>query len=381
MTRPGKVVICGGGIAGACAGLALQARGMEAVVLEKRDRHDALGAGIQLAPNATRLLRGLGVEMRGRVLHPVAIEIRDGISNQLAYRVPLGESLEQRYGAPYWILNRGDLLDALWQRLEASNILSMRQEVTGFEMKEDGVVVHCADGREIKSDYLIGADGVHSKIRQQAFPEIHEPRYSGHVAWRLQVEQDGEAIVPKNKVSVWCGRGRHLVAYPLPDKRVNIVAIAEQEQQHTSDVMDVFADWHVAKHWLQSLAGETWKRWHLLERKVPAIWSRGRVGLLGDACHPMLPFLAQGAAMAIEDAVALAKSLEKGNGLQGLHAPHRVRRVRRLHREIALQTRFFHRHGVAGQLAWHAAATSIGRIFPERLRDVRLGWLYGAAEL
>ena len=381
MTRAGKVVICGGGIAGACAGLALQARGIEAVVIEKRDKQDNAGAGIQLAPNATRLLRALGVEMRGRTLHPEAIEIHDGISNELAYRVPLGESLEQRYGAPYWILNRGDLLDALWQRLEANNRLLMRQEVVGFEQQGNGIVARCADGREIEGDYLIGADGVRSKIRERLFPKMKEPAYSGHVAWRLQVEQDGSDIIPKDKVRVWCGDRCHLVAYPLPDKRVNIVAIAEQQQQHTGDVIDVFAGWHVAKHWLQSLAGLPWKRWHLLESEVPALWSSERVGLLGDACHPMLPFLAQGAGMGIEDAVALAQSLERGDGLQGLHAPHRVHRVRRVQREIALQTRFFHRHGVAGRLAWHAPATSIGRIFPEMLRDVRLSWLYGDARI
>ena len=362
----GGIVICGGGVAGLCAALALQAKGIESIVLEQRDGDEEAGAGIQLAPNATRCLRTLDVEprLRAAALKPGAIEILDADSGALAYRIPLGESLEKHYGSPYLVMHRGDLLDILRQQLKNP---PLHKRVAGFEELPESVVVHCTDGGAVEGDYLLGADGVGSIIRKQLFPMQATPLSGEHVAWRAQA--DDNTLVPDNNVRAWCSEGCHLVAYRLPDTtrgkgRLNLVALAQENERPPVET------------WLKGLPELSWKKYPLFEGEVLKRFSHGRVGLLGDAAHPMLPFLAQGAGMAIEDAVALAQSFERSEGLRGPDAPSRLRRLKKVRRAILFQGHIFHRQGFWGRLAWSRAAAFLARLAPRQLRDARLGWLY-----
>ena len=361
-----RIVICGGGVAGLCAALALQAKGIESIVLEQRNGEDEIGAGIQLAPNATRCFRMLGVEphLRAAALEPGAVEILDADSGTLAYQIPLGESLGKLYGAPYLVMHRGDLLDVLRQQLKNP---PLHKQVAGFEEQRESIAARCTDGSAVEGDYLLGADGVGSIIRKQLFPQRAAPLSGRHAAWRAQV--DDNAAVPDNNVRAWCSRGCHLVAYRLPDTargkgRVNLVALAQEDKRPP------------VESWLKGLPELSWKKYTLFESGIPERFSRGRAGLLGDAAHPMLPFLAQGAGMAVEDAVALAQSFGKGEGLRGLDALCRLQRLRRVRRAILFQGRIFHRQGFWGRLAWSRTATSLARLAPQQLRDTRLGWLY-----
>lgn len=384
-----RIVICGAGIAGACAALALQEQGIEALVVERSDKHVEAGAGIQLAPNATRLLYALG--LRTELLEccgaPEAIEIRDGATDKLGYRIPLGNSLQQRFGAPYLVTHRGDLLAALWQQLQEKNSLLLNREVVGVLQEKHGVVAQFRDGSALEGDLLIGADGVHSLIRKKLFPDAMEPSGSRYIVWRLQCgDSREEAIDPKKLVCVWCGNARHVVSYALPKtsrrkEQINVVAITERNAvgQYCNpgeEVAAAFANWKPMGNWLEGLTHHPWRKRILPEGGLLSHWSQGSIGLLGDACHPMLPFLAQGAGMAVEDAFSLARSLKKGDGLKGLDRPQRLIRLRRVQKATDFQSQFFHRRGWLGNLAWHPVALLLGRCFPETLRDMRLGWLY-----
>ena len=362
----GRIVICGGGIAGLCAALALQAKGIKSIVLERRDSDDIAGAGIQLAPNATRWLRALDFDsqLRALALKPGAVQILDAETGALAYQIPLGDPLERHYGAPYLVMHRGDLLDVLRQQLKSP---LLHRQVIGFEEKHNKVIVNCADGSAVEGDYLLGADGVGSVVRKQLFPRQLVESPGQHAAWRTQINDD--AIIPDNNVRAWCSKGCHLIAYRLPSTkrgkgRINLVALAQGDERPPVET------------WINRLAGLSWKKYMLLDGKVLERFSHSRVGLLGDAAHPMLPFLAQGAGMAIEDAVALAQSFERGDGIRGLDSRHRIQRLKKIRRAILLQGKVFHRQGFLGQIAWSRVATSLARLAPRQLRDVRLGWIY-----
>ena len=368
---------------------------MEALVLERRQTEGEDGAGLQLAPNATRLLRELGLEeeLRACSLAPEVIEIRSW-RDEAGWRVPLGSGLARRHGAPYLICHRGDVLALLRRRVQHEMMTG--REVQGFAQGEGGVAAQCADGSAVEGDFLIGADGVHSCIRRQLFSQAGESVGSAHIAWRLQLEQGEAARAMRGRVCVWCGRGRHLVAYPLPETRrgrgrINIVAVMENPTCESGaatpgeEVIAAFGDWEAMRRLgeagevggMASFSRLPWKKYHLSPGVFLPRWSHGRIGLLGDAAHPLLPFLAQGAGMALEDAFALADGLKRGDGLNGLDCAFRRKRIERLRRAIAFQGRLFHRRGVWGRLAWRPEARLLGRYFPEFLRNARLDWLYG----
>lgn len=387
-----RVVICGAGIAGTCAAVALQQHDIEALVVEQRDAHGEAGAGIQLAPNATRLLFALGLEpeLLARCRAPEAIEIRDGVADRLGYRIPLGTSLQRRYGAPYLITHRGDLLAALRQKLQSRDSLLLNREVVGVVQSANGAAAQCSDGSVTEGDFLIGADGAHSLVRRQLFPRGSGPSRREHIVWRLQIENSkNETFAPGERVLVWCGDDRHVVVYALPgthlrSRQVNIVAITEQGavgqgNPPGEEVAIAFADWRPIGIRLEKLIHHPWKKWFLPQGDVLSQWSQGRIGLLGDACHPIPPFLAQGAGMAVEDAFSLVRSLRRGQGLKELDCPRRLARMRRVLRATEFQRRLFHRRGLSGRMAWQPLAQFLGRCFPETLRDLRLGWLYGNA--
>jgi 2-polyprenyl-6-methoxyphenol hydroxylase-like FAD-dependent oxidoreductase len=324
--RGDRVIIAGGGIGGLTAAIALGRRGIETQVLERSSLAEETGAGIQLGPNATRALAGLGVLdlIEPQAFRPEAIWIFDGLSGRRLTAVPLGSSAEQLYGAPYLTLHRADLhagLRAAAQSLDAVTL------TPGFEIAEIGataedVVAGTAGGRAAKGKCLVGADGLWSAVRALMAPRSGL-RFTGATAWR--------AVMPRNElaspfdapiVGLWLGPGTHLVHYPLRGgEDLNVVAVTaggpERQGWNQSGSAETllagFTRWSKdSKSLLNRASG--WRNWSLYRLVHLQQWSAGRVALLGDAAHPVLPFLAQGAALAIEDAVSLAACMAAAPG-------------------------------------------------------------------
>lgn len=316
-----RILIAGAGIAGLTAALALARKGHEIVLLEQADTLREVGAGLQLGPNAMRVLALLGmadaVVAAGQ--SPNAITLRDGRSARDMLTIKLGDSAGRRWGAPYVTLHRADLVAILAAALEAVQPGALRTGCTVGTIDTDGESAHITltSGERLTGDLLIGADGIHSVVRTHLFgPD--RARFTGHVAWRALIPlADGDPAAPPSGVGAWLGPGRHAVTYRVRPGLVNFVGVTEQRDWREEGwnlpgdparLAADFAGWCPAITRLLERV-ETPLRWALHDRKPMRAWHRGRALLIGDACHPMLPFLAQGAAMGIEDAFALAQLL------------------------------------------------------------------------
>ncbi|UTD28603.1 FAD-dependent monooxygenase [Bradyrhizobium sp. WD16] len=320
------ILIAGAGIGGMTAALALARKGFRTIILEKAGRLEEVGAGLQLSPNASRILTCLGVEphLGSRVVAPDQVSVMSARSGREIGRIPLGETARSRYGAPYWIVHRADLQAALLERLrEVSQIeLRLGAELEGVVDGAEGVIattLHNGDRQQDAALALIGADGVWSAVRRQLFPKA-QAGFSGRIAWRGTIEADR---LPRQyrlrSVQLWLGPNAHLVAYPVSGgKRINLVAVAPgswnrpgwNETAEPADIRETFD----LKQWplgARMLVGgvDHWRRWALFGVDSNEPWVRGHVALVGDAAHAMLPFVAQGAGMAIEDAAVLAREL------------------------------------------------------------------------
>lgn len=325
MTAPRNVIVAGAGIGGLTAALALARSGFRVIVLEQAQRLEETGAGIQLSPNATRVLIDLGLaeRLRPHVMAPLSLRVLAARSGREIVRMPLAEA-PQRYGAPYWIIHRGDLqavlADAVSQDLDVSLKLGIRME--DFATHPHGVTVSAQASGGLWNEHghaLIAADGLWSQSRQR-FGLKDAPRFSGRSAWR--------ALIPAREappefrdpfVHLWLGRDAHVVHYPVKaGKLINIVVIAADawnapgwsEPASRVDLLPRLP----AERWAPQLRAlvrqpEAWLKWALYDRPPTATVALGAAALIGDAAHPMLPYLAQGAAMAIEDAVVAARCL------------------------------------------------------------------------
>jgi len=390
MARSRTIVIAGAGIGGLTAALALTRAVFRAVVLEQAARLEEVGAGIQLSPNATRVLfdLGLAAKLRPHIVAPEAIRIVKGRSGRDIVRVPLGAEAEQRYGAPYWVIHRADLQGVLAAAIEESADVTLRlgAHVEDFAIHQHGVTaqVRTAEGlRDEQGVALIGADGLWSTLRAR-LGDRRPPRFAQRTAWR--------AIVPVGRVSddlrgpvtgLWLGRDAHLVHYPVRATReINIVAIVRDDWRDTgwtapgrpADLMPRFENFAPAARALIALP-DRWQKWALFDRAPARTRADGPVTLIGDAAHPMLPFLAQGGAMAIEDAAVLAQCLARDDdasrALRGYeHA--RYRRVARVQQEARRNSWRYHLAGPLG-FARDAVLAALG---PKRLLH-RYDWLYG----
>lgn len=318
---PERILIAGAGIGGLAAALALARQGAHVTVFEARETPGETGAGLQLSANAVKALRALGLEseIAARASRPEAVELRLPGSGRVVSRVKLGAAHEARFGAPFYHIHRADLHEALSQAADAHAGI---QVMTGARVArvthgKTSVAVELDGGAETSGDLLIGADGVHSSVREGVAGK-DEPVFTGMMAWRATVPlRPGERQAPV--ATVWMGRGRHLVTYPLPHRGVmNLVGVIEKADWREESWVSAgeaeamradFAGWHASIDKLLERLETPW-RWALYERRPLSVWSAGRVALLGDACHAMTPFLAQGAAMALEDAVVLARKLE-----------------------------------------------------------------------
>ncbi|MGP0089972.1 MAG: FAD-dependent monooxygenase [Xanthobacteraceae bacterium] len=322
------IIVAGAGIGGLTAALALARNGFSVVVVEQAERLEEAGAGIQLSPNATRVLLelGLGERLRPRVVSPAAVLVRAAWSSQEIVRIPMGETALKRYGAPYWVVHRADLQAALAEATGASPNITMMlgAAVEDFGAYSNGVTVNVRGKgqqfREQRGIALVGADGLWSRVRVQT-GHRRPPRFRRRTAWRATLPAD--AVGPEFReplVHLWLGADGHLVHYPVKaGALINIVGVVSDDWQKPGwseagsreEVLSRFSRWSWATPARDLLAlPERWLKWALYDLPPSPLRGTGPVTLLGDAAHPMLPFLSQGAAMAIEDAAVLAEALK-----------------------------------------------------------------------
>lgn len=388
-----KAIIAGGGIGGLTTALALLARGWDVLVLEQASELSEIGAGLQLSPNAMKALRVLGLDgaLEKVGFRPEALELRLGESGKGVFSIPAGKAAEARWGAPYLHVHRRDLLDVLVKALEAKapGAVRLSARVIGYRHMPRGVRVLLEDGETEDVDLLVGADGIHSAIRAQMIgPD--RPDFTGNVAWRAVVPTAvlGQAAPPPT-ACVWVGKGRHAVTYRLRGGELsNFVGVTEQkgwrEESWTQkgtreDALADFEGWVPEVTRILEVA-EHHYRWALFDRKPLHRWSEGAVVLVGDAAHPTLPFLAQGAAMAIEDAYVLAQECArlKADLSAALLAFYRQRieRTSRVQAGSRANMKTFHRRLAPMRLATYGPMWMAGRVAPGFV-SARLDWLYG----
>jgi 2-polyprenyl-6-methoxyphenol hydroxylase-like FAD-dependent oxidoreductase len=371
VTPSRTVIVAGAGIGGLTTALALKRSGFRAIVFEQAERLQETGAGIQLSPNAARLLieLGLGDRLRPHVVTPQAVRVLNAKNAREIVRIPLGDTAAQRYGAPYWIIHRGDLqavlAAAVAPDLDISLKLGMRVE--DFAIHPRGVTVSArgpAGAWNEPGHALIAADGLWSAARTRlGFGE--PPRFSGRVAWRALVP--AADVLPEFReplIHLWLGPDAHLVHYPVKaGKVVNIVVITTDawsgegwsEPASPVDLLPrlAAANWAPQARALVRLP-DAWLKWALFERRPLMSFAQEATALLGDAAHPMLPFLAQGGAMAIEDAVVAAQCLARrpddAPAALKTYSAIRAGRTRRVQRQAARNGQHYHLQGVSAML-------------------------------
>lgn len=317
-----RVGIVGAGIGGLTAAITLRSAGIEVVVHERSSSLGEVGAGVQLSPNATRVLFGLGLEdaLGAVAVRPLTGDLRRWENGRTITSQPLGDRVHDEFGYPYLHAHRADLHRAL-QRLVPPDQVRLGDACAGIEVDERGATIVGGDGRRHTYDAIIGADGIHSVVRTELFG-AEDARFSGSAAWRglVPAERVADLGLPVASTA-HLGPDAHFVHYFLRrGELVNWVGVAPTsswtEESWTvagdlADARDDFAGWNDIVRRLVAEADEPIYRWALYDRDPRAVWGEGRVSLLGDAVHPMLPFMAQGAAQAIEDAAVLARCLAR----------------------------------------------------------------------
>jgi salicylate hydroxylase len=390
---PRHALIAGAGVGGLLAALCLARIGWRVTLFEKAKFLDETGAGLQLSPNASAILQRLGLVERlaPSALCPQAITIRRARDGATLAQMPLADA-ERRWGAPYLLAHRADLQRALLGAVARTSGISLVAgvAVSGIEQGASGVRVAIGQGAaalRAAGDCLIGADGVHSFVRQSL--GLGSARYSGKIAWRALVEAARvPAAMRVEETTLWLGRGAHLVHYPLRGgKVINVVAIVDERCHPGADsycassgdprfLESRFGSWDESARELLRAATE-WRKWPLFDSRPAANWASGRVALLGDAAHAMLPFLAQGAAQAIEDAGALGAALDQGQDIEAslrAYQAMRLARATRVQKESRRQAAVYHLAGPAAFVRDVALRALSGQKML-----ARYDWLYGAS--
>jgi salicylate hydroxylase len=331
-----SIGVVGGGIGGLSAALCLGREGFDVNVFERASALGEVGAGVQISPNAARVLHGLGLaeELAGTGVQPLAWHQRRWDDGRTLLRAPLAERVEAAFGFPHYQMHRADLLSALSGALPAERV-HLGHRLTGLVDRGDRVQARFANGVSADFDVLVAADGIHSPVRRMLFGPEH-PRFTGCVAYRGLVPAERLLDLGlETTAQVWMGPGRHFVHYFVSGGRlVNFVAIIERDgwkreswiaRGEVADALAAFEGWHPQVRAIMEAVEETYI-WALFDRTPLERWSAGRVTLLGDSCHAMLPFMAQGAAQAIEDGATLTACLADG----GADIPEALRRYERL---------------------------------------------------
>ena len=381
------VLIAGGGIGGVAAALSLARLGYAVKVLEQAPELGEIGAGIQLGPNAFAAFDALGIGelARARAVYTDEMVMHDALDERLVGRIPTDQAFRERFGNPYAVIHRADIHTSL---LEGAQQHGNIETLTGtrierVEQDGDTVTVYDQHGNAHKGQALIGADGVKSVVRQQY---VGDPaRVSGHVVYRAVVEKEEfPADLRWNAASIWVGPNYHLVHYPLRGgEQYNVVVTFHSREQEEwgvregsrEEVQSYYQDCCPRAHQLIDMP-KSWKRWATADREPIGQWTFGRATLLGDAAHPTLQYIAQGACMALEDAVTLGEALKHTGhdwpkALQ-LYEQSRIARTARVVLSAREMGRIFHAKGVERLVRndlWKGRS-------PERFYDA-MEWLYG----
>jgi salicylate hydroxylase len=389
VSRTPRVVVVGAGLGGLAAARALALRGVEVEVFEKVPVLGEVGAGIQVSPNSLKVLRALGLEdpVRAAGFEPQAWVWRDAIGGQTTATTPLKTACDGLYGAPYIVIHRGDLHTILQASVDPLQV-HLGAACTGVRTEGKGAVASFADGREVEADLIVGADGIRSVVRAALFGD-DTPRFTGDMCWRALIPVDApDPALASRDVTVWRGPQGHVVTYYVRGGRaINLVAVREapdwvEESWSTpsspAELLAAYPGWRPELQTLFSRAQDVFK-WGLFDRDPMARWTVGPITLMGDAAHPMLPYLAQGAAMAIEDAYVLAAAVATGQddlpaALQAYEATRRPR-TSQVQLRARAQGRRNHLTSPGRRLARDLAARLRGLVNPQNT-GLKADWLY-----
>lgn len=318
-----NVIIVGAGIGGLVSALCLDAKGHKVKIYEQAEILSELGAGIQLSPNATKVLNYLGLfkDLEPYIFEPNSFQFLNFSTGKVITERKLGEAIKKDFNSPNYDIHRADLQRVLLNKIKVKNIdIHSNMKVTNVGNNKNSAFIE-VDGKEIQADLVIGADGIHSKVSDSLFGK-KEIIYTGNVAWRMLIPVE---ILPENLIlpdtTVWLGPNKHFVTYHVNGgKNLNCVCLVEQdgwfneswsEKGEIEELKKAYKGWNrTIETLLQHADPNTLYKWALHDRLPMKQWSKGRIIVLGDAAHPMLPFLAQGAAMAIEDGAVLANCID-----------------------------------------------------------------------
>ena len=321
-----NVIIVGAGIGGLVSALCLHKKGYKVEIYEQVGILSELGAGVQLSPNATKVLNYLDLleDLKPHIFEPNSFQFLNYLSGKVISERKLGEAIKNDFNSPNYDIHRADLQRVLLNKIEAENIdVHTSMKVTSVGNNKNSAFIE-VDGKEIEADLVIGADGIHSKVSDSLFGK-KEIAFTGNVAWRMLIPVN---LLPKNLIlpdtTVWLGPNKHFVTYHVNGgKNLNCVCLVEQDgwlNESWSEKGDIEELKRIYKGWnrtirtlLEHADSNTLYRWALHDRPPMRQWSKGKILVLGDAAHPMLPFLAQGAAMAIEDGAVLANCIDYFN--------------------------------------------------------------------
>jgi len=391
--RGDPILVAGGGIGGLSAALGLAQKGSTVLVLEKAPALGEIGAGIQLGPNAFHAFDRLGVGKSARAMAVYIDQLRlmDALTAEEIVHIDLGEKFRARFGNPYAVVHRGDLHAVLLSACRENPNIDLRvsSEVLSYEQDASYVTARLASGESVRGAALIGADGLWSNVRKQVVGD-GPPQVSGHTTYRSVIPTER---MPQdlrwNAATLWAGPKCHLVHYPLSGWKVfNLVITSQNEAAEAAagvpvsqeEVMPGFA--HVHERARQIIHhGSDWRFWVLCDREPTTRWVDGRVALLGDAAHPMLQYMAQGACMAMEDAVCLSHMVaEYPAGIERALRAYRDRRLLRTAR-VQLQSRALGEHVYHPAGAHAALRNAIMRNKSQEDWYQDLAWIYGGTGL
>ena len=384
-------IIVGGGIGGLAAGLALCRDGWTVEVLEQAPEIYEVGAGLQISPNGMRILDEWGITPRleASLFEPDAIELRTGKLGLRVFSIKMGAEAVTRWGGRFVQVHRADLQGALMEAFtEAGGTIRTGLKITGYVRQQGGASIYIDGEDRLFGDLVIGADGVRSAIREQMLG-ADRARFTGNVAWRAVVPLDAlGSDAPPPRGVIWAGRKKHAVTTRIRSgSLVNFVGIIEQDNWQEegwsipgekSELSREFEGWHRSVRSVIDASDGQLFRWALFSRKPLRAWSDGPVGLLGDAAHPMLPSMAQGAVQAIEDAVVLARCVSEETPDAGLLKYHDIRkpRVTRIQQRSLFNLKLYHRRNLASQILSYGPLGVAGRIAP-KLMARQQDWIYG----
>ena len=388
MAKP-RVAIIGGGIGGVALSGALRKFAIDSHIFERASGFGEIGAGIQMTPNGVKVLRALGLwqALSDVSFRPLCIVGRDGITGHENFRTPLKDECPRLYGAEFFHVHRVDLHRILTD-LVRPDAVTFSTSCVAVRQTAASAIATFADGTEYEADIIVGADGLHSVVRNTLFGK-ESPRFTGMMCWRAVVPvPDGqflEFVSPDS--SFWLGPHGHVVTYYVSGGRaVNLVAIRETDAwveeswnvpSTREEMIAGFPDWHPHLQQLFKRA-DTVLKWGLWDRDPMPTWTSGRITLLGDAAHPMLPFLSQGAAMAIEDAYVLARALAEAGDPQAAltqYERHRLPRTSRVQLESRKRGETYHRHAPIQKMLRNLAYRVRQMINPHK-GGIQANWVY-----